>query len=102
VIPPGPAVPRVCAVTDGTNLLAEARAESGLLKVIMEDVADAQAVSAAIDGQPVASLEWFQTDPIARRFEFNLQLPPHLLPGNHNLELCHGARRFPAIAIEVA
>lgn len=100
VIPPGPAVPRVCSVTDGTNLLAEARAESGSLKLIMEDLAEAQAVSASFGGQPVESVEWFETDPLAGRFEFNLRLPA-LPPGTHQLELCQGARRFPAIAIEV-
>ena len=100
VIPPGPQVPRVCSVTDGTNLLAEARAESGSLKLIMEDVSDAQAVSASIDGLAVESLEWFETDPLAGRFEFNLRLPP-LPAGTHQLELLQGTRRFPAIAIEV-
>lgn len=102
IIPPGPSVPRVCSVTDGTNLLAEARAESGSLKLIMEDLAEAQTVSASVDGQPVESLDWFETDPLAGRFEFNLRLPPHLLPGGHQLELSQGERRFPPIAIEVA
>ena len=102
VIPPGPAVPRVCSVTDGTNLLAEARVESGSLKVVMEDLEDPQVVSATVDGQPVEGLDWFETDPLAGRFEFNMHLPAHLLPGKHQLELTRGARRFPPIAIEVA
>jgi len=102
VIPPGPVVPRVCSVTDGTNLLAGARVESGSLKVILEDLSDAAAVSASLDGQPVEGLEWFETDALAGRFEFNLQLPPGVSPGTHQLDLCQGARRFPPIAIEVA
>jgi SAM-dependent methyltransferase len=101
IIPPGPVVPRVCSVTDGVNLAAEARSESGSLKLIMEDLADAASVSASVDGRPAESLEWFETDPLAGRFEFNLQLPPYLLPGNHKLELSKGTRRFSPIAIEV-
>ena len=67
----------------------------------MEDLADAASVSASVDGRPAESLEWFETDPLAGRFEFNLQLPPFLLPGNHKLELSKGTRRFSPIAIEV-
>jgi ubiquinone/menaquinone biosynthesis C-methylase UbiE len=102
VIPPGPVVPRVCSVTDGTNLLAGTRVESGSLKVILEDLSDASAVSASLDGQPVEGLEWFETDAVAGRFEFNFRLPAAVAPGSHQLDLCQGARRFPPIAIEVA
>jgi SAM-dependent methyltransferase len=102
VIPPGPVVPRVCSVTDGTNLLAGTRVESGSVKLILEELSDASAVSASLDGQPVEGLEWFETDALAGRFEFNLRLPAHVTPGSHQLDLCQGARRFPPIAIEVA
>jgi SAM-dependent methyltransferase len=102
IIPPGPVVPRVCSVTDGTNLLAGARVESGSIKLILEDLSDAPALRASLDGQPLEGLEWFQTDALAGRFEFNLRLPADVTPGSHEIELCQGARRFPPIAIEVA
>ena len=101
IIPPGPVVPRVCSVTDGTNLLAGTRVESGSLKVILEDLSDAAAVSASLDGQVVEGLEWFETDALAGRFEFNFRLPAGVAPGSHQLDLCQGARRFPPVAIEV-
>jgi len=102
IIPPGPAVPRVCSVTDGTNLLAGTRVESGSLKLILEDLSDAPAVRASLDGQPLDGLEWFETDAIAGRFEFNVRLPADVTPGSHEIELCQGPRRFPPITIEVA
>ncbi len=102
IIPPGPAVPRVCSVTDGTNLLAASRVESGSLKLTLEDLSDAPAVRASLDGRPLKGIEWFEIDALAGRFEFNLRLPADVIPGSHQLELCQGARRFPPIAIEVA
>lgn len=102
VIPPGPVVPRVCSVADGTNLLAGARVESGSLKVTLEDLSDASTVSASLDARPIEGLEWFETDALAGRFEFNLRLPADVTPGTHQLDLSQGTRRFPPIAIEVA
>jgi hypothetical protein len=89
-------------VTDGTNLLAGTRVESGSLKLILEDLSDAPTVRASLDGQPLDGLEWFETDAIAGRFEFNARLPADVTPGSHEIELCQGPRRFPPIAIEVA
>jgi SAM-dependent methyltransferase len=102
VIPRGPAVPRICSVSDGTNLLEETRIESGTVKLVMEDVADGEAVSALVDGRPVENLERFLTDPLTGRFEINFRLPADLASGSHRIELRHASRRFPPIAIEVA
>jgi SAM-dependent methyltransferase len=102
VIPRGPAVPRVCSVSDGTNLLAGTRIESRIVKLVMEDLADDQAVRALIDGQPLSDLESFPTDALKGRFEFNFRLPADLTPGRHQIEVCQGLRRLPPVAIEVA
>jgi ubiquinone/menaquinone biosynthesis C-methylase UbiE len=102
VIPRGPAVPRVCSVSDGTNLLAGSRIESGMVKLVMEDVVDAKTVSALVDGQPLSDLESFSTDALTGRFEFNFRLPPGRAPGLHQIEVLPGSRRLPPIAIEVA
>jgi SAM-dependent methyltransferase len=102
VIPRGPAVPRVCSVSDGTNLLAGSRIESGIVKLVMEDVADAKAVSALVDGQPLENPESFSTDALTGRFEFNFRLPAGLTPGLHRIEVCPGSRHLPPVAIEVA
>jgi ubiquinone/menaquinone biosynthesis C-methylase UbiE len=100
IIPPGPVVPRICSATDGANLVA--RVEGGTLELVVEDLSDAPAVRAWLDGQPLEGLEWLETDALAGRFEFNLRLPPDVTPGGHEIELSQGARRFPPIAIEVA
>ncbi len=101
VIPPGPMVPRICSVSDGTNLLAGARIESGVVKLVMEDLADAEVVSASVDGQPVEDLAWFSTDALNGRFEINFRLPSDLAHGAHQIELRQGSRSFPPVAIEV-
>ena len=101
IIPPGLMVPRVCSVTDGANLLAGARIESGVVKLVMEDLADAEVVSAAIDGRTGEDLEWFPTDAAAGRSEITFRLPADLARGAHQIELRQGARSFPPVAIEV-
>jgi SAM-dependent methyltransferase len=101
VIPSGLMVPRVCSVTDGANLLAGARIESGVVKLVMEDLEDAEVLSATVDGGPVEDLEWFPTDASAGRSEINFRLPADLAHGAHRIELRHGTRSFPPVTIEV-
>ena len=95
-------MPRVCWVSDGTNLLAGSRIESGVLKLMMEDLADGAEITALVDGRPLDDLELFSTDALTGRFEFNFRLPADLGAGPHQLEVRQGSRRFPPIAIEVA
>ncbi len=102
VVPRGPAVPRVCSVSDGTNLLAGSRIESGIVKLVMEDVVNALEVKAVLDGQPLDHLESFSTDALTGRFEFNFRLPAGLSSGMHQIEVLPGSRRLPPVAIEVA
>src|SRR5579864_1449019 len=101
LIPPGPAVPRICSVSDGTNLLAGTRIESGTVKLVLEDVANPVSLDAAIDGQPLRGIEWFSTDALTGRCEINLRLPEDLSRGAHQLQLRQGSRLFPPVAIEV-
>jgi len=101
IISPGPRVPRICSATDATNLLAGTRIESRMVKLILEDLTDTDALSAAIDGQPVENLERFSTDPLTGRFELNFRLPQDLPPGPHQVEVRLGPRPFPPVSIEV-
>ena len=102
VIPPGPAVPRVVAVTDGVNLLSGSRIVSGAVKITLEEVTPPLDFAAQVAGLPVSDIDIFCTDPIPPRVEINCQLPPHLAPGPYNLEMRLGSRRLPPVAIEVA
>ncbi len=75
VIPPGPAVPRVESVTDGTNLLSERRIESGTVKVQLEEIAVPESFEARIDGRYVRAAEMFCTDPRNQRYDVSFLLP---------------------------
>jgi SAM-dependent methyltransferase len=101
IIPPGPAVPRISAVTDGVNLLSGNRVSSGILKVTIFEVTDAAQFRASVSGIPVAGIESFCVDPVAQRWEFNLPLPAGTRPGLHEVCIALGRREFPAVAVEV-
>jgi hypothetical protein len=94
VIPPGPPLPRVISVTDGVNLLSAGQVSSGLVKVVTEEMADAEMFFATVDGRAVKKLEWVLTDPLPPRCEFNFALPPGLGSGDHSLEIRYGRRLF--------
>jgi SAM-dependent methyltransferase len=101
VIPPGPAVPRVESVTDGTNLLSHRRIESGTVKVQMEEIAVPETFEARVDGHYVRAAEMFCIDPRSQRYDVSFLLPAETEPGWHNLEIKLGARRLAPIPIEV-
>jgi ubiquinone/menaquinone biosynthesis C-methylase UbiE len=101
VIPPGPAVPRVESVTDGTNLLSDRRIESGSVKVQLEEIAVPEMFEARIDGRYVRAAEMFCTDPRNQRYDVSFLLPEEVGPGWHNLEMNLGARKLAPIPIEV-
>ncbi len=101
VIPPGPAVPRIESVTDGTNLLSNRRIESGTVKVQLEEIAVPESFEARVDGYYVRAAEMFCTDPRHQRYDVSFLLPSETGPGWHNLEINLGARKLAPIPIEV-
>ena len=101
VIPPGPLVPRIVAVSDAVDLLSPERVTSGIVRVVTEEVTDPALLTVTLDDHPLTAIEWFRTDPLPPRFEFNLKLPPSLAPGRHTLRLTWRTRHFPPIEIEV-
>ncbi len=101
IIPAGPAVPRIAQVTDGVNLLQNQRTSSGILKVVMRDLARPEEFAATVDGLPVRGLDAFCTDRTKQTYEFNFHLPDGTAPGGHVLRLAVGRREFPPIGIEV-
>ncbi len=100
VIPPGPSVPRIRAVTDGVNLTSKS-IESRSVKMVLEEIANPQDLQASIDGHPVSDVEYFCTDPRPQRFEVNFRLPDEIGPGLHQLVLQFGRRKLPAVALDV-
>jgi SAM-dependent methyltransferase len=101
IIPPGPSVPRIGAVTDGVNLLSGNRVLSGVAKVTMSEVVHADRFRAFLDGEEIAGVESFCVDPVAQKWEFNLPMPAGIRPGPHHLRIAFGRREFPAVALEV-
>jgi len=101
VIAPGPSVPRIETVTDGTNLLAERRIESGAVKVQLEEIGNPEAFFATVDGLRVRSAEMFCTDPRNQRWDVSFLLPEGMTGGSHLLEIRFGERKLQPVTIEV-
>jgi SAM-dependent methyltransferase len=101
VIPPGPSVPRVAAVTDGVNLVSERRIETRSVKMTIEEISRPDEIEARVGGLPVEGLEYFCTDPRPQRFEVNFRLPEAIGPGRHDLQVLIGRRKLAPITLEV-
>jgi SAM-dependent methyltransferase len=102
VIPPGPSVPRIRQITDGINMIAENRIETGYVKIIVEEIANPGEIDAFLDETPLIQLESFCIDPRPQRFELNYRLPEGIPAGRRNLVLKIGRRKMPPLAVEVA
>ena len=98
VIGPGPAVPRLTALSDAVNLLSPQRIESGLIKATIEEVDDIETFRATVDGLPVQEIDTFRTDPLAERWEVNFRVP-RLPAGGHVLEVFLGRRMLTRMGI---
>jgi hypothetical protein len=101
VIPPGPYVPRIRAISDGVNLLSGTRIVSRTIKVAMEEVSNPGQFQAAVDGV-LLDARTFCTDPVLQWYDFDIILPDTVQPGPHEVRLSLGRRAFAPVAIEVA
>jgi len=101
IVPAGPLVPRVTAVSDGVNLLLDHRTNTGTIKVTMLDVVHPEDFQARVDGLEVRDTDAFCADPLTKRYEFNFHLPPDIGRGAHRLEVTHGKRSFAPVTVEV-
>jgi SAM-dependent methyltransferase len=101
IIPAGPAVPRIAAITDGINLLSPSRVTSRIVKIAMRDVAHPDEFRATVDGSPVKDLDSFCTDQTKQTYEFNFTLPDDVTSGWHHVYLALGRREFAPVPIEV-
>jgi SAM-dependent methyltransferase len=101
VIPAGPPVPYLTAISDGVNLLSAQRIESGTMKVTIEEVQSIEGFRAVIDDVPVEGIETFRTDPLAERYEVNFRVPAGIGSGGHVLDVWLGNRRITQMGIEV-
>jgi ubiquinone/menaquinone biosynthesis C-methylase UbiE len=101
VIPPGPAVPRLVALTDAVDLLSPTRIESGMIKATVEEAPSLTDFRATIACIPVEHFDTFRTDPLAERHEINFSVPAAVPSGPALLELQLGRRTLARVIIEV-
>jgi SAM-dependent methyltransferase len=102
VIPPGPAVPRLTALSDAVNLLSPQHIESGLIKATIEEVDDIKSFDARVDGVAADEIDTFRTDPVAERWEVNFRVPRGTGSGGHVLEIRLGRRLLARMGIVCA
>jgi len=101
VIPPGPSVPRIVGLTDGTNLLSERRIESGVIKLFVEQIEHPEDLAIAIVEQPAEGVAMVCTDPLNGVYDCSFRLPDAIARGPHRVTVSAGSRRLPAVPIEV-
>jgi hypothetical protein len=101
IIPAGPAVPRIVAITDGVNLVQKNASTTGLLKIQIEEIKSPESITATIDRRPVERLEFLCVDPQPPRYEVNLRLPKDLPVGRYLLEIQVGRRRLLPAEVDI-
>jgi SAM-dependent methyltransferase len=102
VVPPPPMAPRIIAVTDGINLVERNRCTTGYVKMVLEEIANPDAVAVAVDSRAVLKTDIMCTDPVPPRYELNFALPKDIEPGGHELQLRIGGRSLMPHPIVVA
>ncbi len=102
VIPAGPMVPRIIAVTDGINIVDENRSTSGTVKIQLDEVRSPELITVKVGGLPVRELKTFCTDPVTPRYEVNFRLPEGIPPGRHDITVRIGKRALMPREIDVS
>jgi len=101
ILPAPPMVPRLVSVTDGVNIVSGTKIVSGVVKVILEDVADLRGFAGKVNGVPVTHVETFLTMPQVPRWEVNFHLPEATAPGPATLEIVVARRNLGRFEISV-
>jgi ubiquinone/menaquinone biosynthesis C-methylase UbiE len=101
VIPPGPAVPRLVALSDAIDLLSPTRIQSGMVKATVEEAPVLAEFRATFTGIPVERFDTFRTDPLAERHEINFRVPATVPAGPALLEIQLGRRTLARVMMEV-
>jgi SAM-dependent methyltransferase len=101
VVPPGPFVPHVWAISDGINVMSESGIASGVVKVTVEETDEPQRFTAELGGVPATGYDIFCVDPSLPRYEINFAVPPNVLPGTHKLVMKLGSRLLAAVMVNV-
>ena len=101
VIPAGPFVPHVWAISDGINVMSESQITSGLLKVTVEQTDHPERFTAELAGVPAEHYDIFCVDPSLPRYEINFNVPPSVPKGTHELRMRLGSRLLGTAVLEI-
>jgi hypothetical protein len=101
VLEPPRWMPRVLSVTDGIDLTALDRVESGAAKVVIEDLPRTAHVSFAIGGQPPLWLTRECKDAITSTYEFTFHLKDKTPRGRQPLNVLVDGRELGPIDLDI-
>jgi hypothetical protein len=101
VIPPGPRVPRVTAVSDAINLLSGKKIATGMVKVVLEEIESPDFLEIRFGGRAPENVEHFCVDPRIPKYEVNFRVPEQVGGGAQRLDLKMGRKQFAPIYLEV-
>ena len=79
--------PQLVKVTDGVDLLVESATATASLKVLLTGVADPGAIVFELGSLPIEDVTHYCNYPHAFGYEFTLQLPSGVTPGEHVLRI---------------
>ena len=76
----------IVSITDGVNIGSET-IRSGHIKVVVDHVADPNALRFLVDGLDARVAEFVCVDRVTSRYEFSIDLPANIRPGKRELQL---------------
>jgi SAM-dependent methyltransferase len=101
VIPPPPLTPKLIYITDAVNLTSHNRAETGALKVTLEEIEHPNQIKFSISARPAQDISIEVCDPITSRYAFFFKLPANTPGGRHPLEIKIGTSKLQTIEVQV-
>jgi hypothetical protein len=102
LVPPGPEVPRIAAVTDGIYVGAGRTISTGTIRVSLDAARRPEDLRVTLDGHPARRIAMVCTLPDIPRFAINFRLPPGGSAGRKQLEFRLGSRSLGTFEIVVA
>lgn len=102
IVPTPPPVPRILEASDGIDLLSGRHVVTRSIKLFLEEFAEPERLTIALNGRPIADKDVFCTDPMPPRHEVNFRIPDDVPAGPLAVELTYGARRFAPLAFTLA
>ena len=101
ILPAPPPVPKLLSVTDGVDLLSDARIHCGRMKVDLEGIQTPLDVTFEIDGADCEPEFYECTDRMTDRYYYTIAVPAGLSTGKYKLDIRASGFELPATELEV-